>query len=166
MVKEGSLPQRIEVLKHDLAAIGVTRRVIQSLVAVGWTLPMIREARDLALEHGANFRHVVKLRKKEIPFPVIDELFAARSEHPGLPVIALWRCWQLCMQDRITADDREFFSQFLGAVEDLFQEARARLQSSVAKRDSFIFGAVSIIAKLSGVVMNMCPGFFSCFCLS
>ncbi len=150
MAEERLLPERLDTVRRELEKIGATPKVIQSLVRVGWTTPMIREAKDLTLEHGADFRHVVKLRKMGIPFPVIDELLAARSEHPDLPVVALHRCWQLCMQERTTEDDREFFRQFLDAVDGLCKEAQEFSPSPAVRSPSFLIGRLLEYIEAAG----------------
>lgn len=127
-------------LRSALEESGVRFRKVEALVAAGWTVPMVREAADIAQAQNVRFGYIARMEQHGIPVPIIGELVDFKRQHPEIGMPLLWECWQLCVSgERVTDHDRDFFSTFLDAAEELFMEAPVALgKSSVARRPNFI----------------------------
>lgn len=127
-------------VRQELDLSGIKFREVEALVVLGWTVPMVREAADIAKVQEVPLGYIARLNERGISLPVIAELIEIRKEHPELSVLALHRAWKLCMNDRVITDnDRAFFVEFLDACEELFNEAAAQLTSHVTRQPSFVF---------------------------
>lgn len=130
----------VRTFGDELAMAGFQYRKVDALVAAGWTLLMVREATDIAKSQQVPFGYVARLSHMGIALSIAGDLIETHREHPDLSVPALHRLWQRCMHAKlVTADDREFFDEFLEFAEDLFDEAAHRLQTEVTRSPSFVF---------------------------
>lgn len=137
-----------KVLAHQA---GLTPGRLQRLFREGWTLPMVRQAAEIAVTERVRLRYIVRLHNHGVPMPVIPEILEIRSQYSYLSGFSIFRYWQLCMPPgEPTEDDREFFRTFLGAAEDLFALAEERLRSGVARSPSFIFGRLLEYIEAAG----------------
>lgn len=137
------------LFRNVLHEAGLRFKKVEALVSAGWTLPMVREAADIAKVNGVRFAYIARMERLGIPMATIGELVEYKQEYPDLSMPLLWQCWQMCMEQRlITDDDRAFFTSFLEAVEPLFQEASCMMSTGITKSPSFVFRKLLVYAKL------------------
>lgn len=119
---------------------GLRFKKVEALVKAGWTLPMVREATDIAVVNGVRLGYIARMERQGIPVAAIGELIEFKQDYPDLSMPLLWQCWQMCVEQRLITDhDREFFNAFLEAAESLFHEASITMRTGMTKSPSFVF---------------------------
>lgn len=138
----------LALFQATLQEAGLRYGKAETLVRAGWTLPMVREAADIAQVSGVRFGYIARMERLGIPIKVVGELIEFKQDYPDLSMPLLWQCWQMCVEQRlVTDDDRAFFISFLEAAESLFQEAAVHMRTGVTRSPSFVFRRLLHYAK-------------------
>ncbi len=149
-MEEGKSLQLSSEFHRYLAEIGAGPKLRVALMKSEWTLPMVRDARDIAQIHGVRMGHIVRLKNMGMTLDIISELIPFRNERDGFTIPLLYRCWQFCGESGTRECDREFFSYFLEAVDDLILVASEVMRSAVTRSPSFLVGRLLEYAEITG----------------